>query len=143
MGAAPPVMFSMEDKWSAVTAGCWARNWISGGTRSIVFGRCFVKISKNISGSKDGMMIWVAPWLSPWDMMMLSCGGHIFQLPLYPWDMMISKLSLYPADVEEWEEEQGGGIVLHEPDSGVVQLGHVGNKVGMGKPHSFWPPCCA
>ena len=48
-----------------------------------------------------------------------------------------------PADVEEGEEEQGGGLVLHEPDSGVVQLGHVGDKVGMGKPHSFRPSCCA
>ena len=48
-----------------------------------------------------------------------------------------------PADVEEGEEEQGGGLVLHEPDIGVVQLGHVGNKVGMGKSHSFWPACCA
>ena len=48
-----------------------------------------------------------------------------------------------PADVEEGEEEQGGGLVLHEPDIGVVELGHVGNKVGMGESHSFWPACCA
>ena len=48
-----------------------------------------------------------------------------------------------PANVEEREEEQGGGLVLHEPDGGVVQLGHVGNQVGMGEPHSFWPPCGA
>ena len=48
-----------------------------------------------------------------------------------------------PANVKEREQKQGGGLVLDEPDSGVVQLGHVGNKVGMGKPHSFWPPCCA
>ena len=48
-----------------------------------------------------------------------------------------------PADVEEGEEEQGGGLVLDEPDIGVVELSHVGHKVGMGESHSFWPACCA
>ena len=48
-----------------------------------------------------------------------------------------------PADVEEGEEEKGGGLVLDEPDGGVVELGHVGDKVGMGEPHSFRPACCA
>ena len=48
-----------------------------------------------------------------------------------------------PANVEEGEEEQGGGLVLDEPDIGVVELSHVGHKVGMGESHSFWPACRA
>ena len=60
-----------------------------------------------------------------------------------PVDEGVGHDDVEPGDVEEREEEQGGGLVLNEPDSGVVQLGHVGDKVGMGKPHSFRPSCCA
>ena len=31
--------------------------------------------------------------------------------------------------MEEGEEEQGGGLVLHEPNSGMIQLGHFLKKI--------------